>query len=51
MSVKDFAKLYDQLPANQVAAIPSLYTAPLLFSMFITGLFGLKKFWWVYIPS
>ncbi len=50
MGVKDFAKLYDQIPANQVAAIPSLHSAyPLLFSLFITGLFGLKKFWWVYI--
>ncbi len=50
MGIKDFAKLYDQLPANQVAAIPSLHSAyPLLFSLFVTGLFGLKRFWWVYI--
>lgn len=50
MGVRNFAELYDKLPANQVAAIPSLHSAyPLLFSMFITGLFGLKKFWWVYI--
>lgn len=50
MGIKDFAKLYDQLPANPVAAIPSLHSAyPLLFTLFITGLFGFKKFWWVYI--
>lgn len=50
MGVENFAKLYDQLPANQVAAVPSLHSAyPLLFSLFITGLFGLKRFWWVYI--
>lgn len=50
IGVNDFGKLYDQLPANQVAAIPSLHSAyPLLFSLFITGLYGFKRFWWVYI--
>lgn len=50
MGVKNFAEVYNNLPANQVAAVPSLHSAyPLLFSMFVTGLFGLKRFWWVYI--
>ena len=49
MGVKNFAEVYNNLPANQVAAVPSLHSAyPLLFSLFITGLFGLKRFWWVY---
>ena len=50
MGVNDFAKLYDELPANQVAAIPSLHSAyPLLFSLFITRLYGMKRFWWIYV--
>jgi len=50
MGVKNFAEVYNNLPANQVAAIPSLHSAyPLLFSLFVTGVFGLKRFWWVYV--
>lgn len=50
MGITNFSEIYDNLPANPVAAIPSLHSAyPLLFSLFITGLFGLKRFWWVYI--
>lgn len=50
MGINDFDKLYDQLPANPVAAIPSLHSAyPLLISLFTTGLFGMKRFWWIYI--
>lgn len=50
MGVKNFAEFYDKLPANQVAAMPSLHSAyPMLFALFVTGIYGLKKFWWVYI--
>lgn len=50
MGVKNFSEIYSKLPANEVAAIPSLHSAyPLLFVLFVTGLFGLKKYWWVYI--
>jgi hypothetical protein len=50
MGVKNFTELYNNIPANQVAAVPSLHSAfPMLFSMFVTGLFGMKRFWWVYI--
>lgn len=50
MGITNFSEIYDNLPANPVAAVPSLHSAyPLLFSLFITGLFGLKRFWWVYI--
>lgn len=50
MGITNFSEIYNNLPANPVAAVPSLHSAyPLLFSMFITGLFGLKKYWWVYI--
>ena len=50
MGVKNFTELYNNIPANQVAAVPSLHSAfPMLFSMFVTGIFGMRKFWWVYI--
>lgn len=50
MGVKNFTELYNNIPANQVAAVPSLHSAfPMLFSMFVTGLFGMRRFWWVYI--
>jgi membrane-associated phospholipid phosphatase len=50
MGVKNFTELYDRLPANQVAAVPSLHSAyPMLFALFVTGIFGIKKFWWVYV--
>ena len=50
MGVKNFAEVYNNLPANQVAAVPSLHSAfPTLFALFVTGLFGMKKFWWVFL--
>lgn len=50
MGVKNFTELYNNIPANPVAAVPSLHSAfPMLFAMFVTGLFGMKKFWWVYV--
>ena len=50
MGITNFSEIYDNLPANPVAAVPSLHSAyPLLFSLFITGLFGMKRFWWVYV--
>lgn len=50
MGVKNFTELYNNIPANQVAAIPSLHSAfPMLFAMFVTGLYGMRRFWWVYI--
>lgn len=51
MGIEDFSDIYsNRLPANEVAAVPSLHSAyPLLFSLFITGLFGLRRFWWVYM--
>lgn len=50
MGVDNFSEVYAQLPANEVAAVPSLHSAyPLLFSMFVAGIFGVKKYWWVYV--
>lgn len=50
MGVKNFTELYNNIPANPVAAIPSLHSAfPMLFAMFVTGLYGMKRFWWVYV--
>jgi hypothetical protein len=50
MGITNFSEIYNNLPANPVAAVPSLHSAyPLLFSLFITGLFGLRRYWWVYV--
>jgi hypothetical protein len=50
MGIHNFTEIYDKLPANQVAAVPSLHSAyPMLFSLFVTGIFGFKKYWWVFI--
>ncbi len=50
IGVKDFSQIYANLPANPVAAVPSLHSAyPLLFTLFITRIWGLRRFWWVYI--
>ncbi len=50
MGINNFSEVYDKLPANQVAAVPSLHSAyPMLFSLFVTGIFGFKKYWWVYM--
>lgn len=49
MGIHNFTEIYDKLPANQVAAVPSLHAAyPTLAALFVTGIFGLKKYWWVF---
>ncbi len=50
MGIENFSEIYNRLPANQVAAMPSLHSAyPMLAALFVTGIFGFKRFWWVYI--
>jgi hypothetical protein len=50
MGVTNFSQFYAELSPNPVAAVPSLHSAyPLLFALFFTKLFGLKRTWWVYI--
>jgi len=49
MGIQNFSEVYSRLPANPVAAVPSLHSAyPLLFSLFVVLAFG-KKYWWVFI--
>jgi hypothetical protein len=49
MGIQDFSEVYSRLPANPVAAVPSLHSAyPLLFAMFTVLAFG-KKYWWVFL--
>lgn len=49
MGIQNFSEVYSKLPANPVAAVPSLHSAyPLLFSVFIVLAFG-KKYWWVFL--
>lgn len=50
MGIENFSEVYANIPANPVAAVPSLHSAyPLLFSLFIVSSFGWKKYWWVFI--
>ncbi len=49
MGVQNFSEIYSNLPANPVAAVPSLHSAyPLLFVLFIIRAFG-KKYWWTFV--
>ncbi len=49
MGIQNFSEVYNRLPANPVAAVPSLHSAyPLLFSLFVLLAFG-RKFWWIFI--
>ncbi len=49
MGIQNFSEVYANLPANPVAAVPSLHSAyPLLFSLFVIMAFG-KKYLWVLI--
>ncbi len=49
MGIQNFSEVYNRLPANPVAAVPSLHSAyPMLFSLFVIMAFG-KKYWWVFI--
>ena len=49
MGIQDFSEAYSRLPANPVAAVPSLHSAyPLLFALFVIIAFG-KKYAWVLI--
>lgn len=49
MGIQNFSEVYNRLPANPVAAVPSLHSAyPMLFSMFVVMAFG-KKYWWVFV--
>ena len=48
MGIQNFSEVYKQIPANPVAAVPSLHSAyPLLFSIFVVLAFG-RKYWWVF---
>lgn len=50
MGVTNFSELYAQLSPNAVAAMPSLHSAyPLLFTLFVWRLFGVRKTWWVLV--
>lgn len=47
MGIENFSEVYANIPANPVAAVPSLHSAyPMLFTLFIVLAFG-KKYWWV----
>lgn len=49
MGIQNFSEVYANLPANPVAAVPSLHSAyPLLFSLFVIVAFG-KKYWWALV--
>ncbi|MEO5690886.1 MAG: phosphatase PAP2 family protein [Candidatus Saccharimonadales bacterium] len=49
MGIQNFSEVYNKLPANPVAAVPSLHSAyPLLFSLFVVLAFG-RKYWWVFV--
>jgi hypothetical protein len=49
MGIQDFSEVYSRLPANPVAAVPSLHSAyPLLFALFVVLAFG-RKYWWVFV--
>lgn len=48
MGIENFSEVYANIPANPVAAIPSLHSAyPMLFSLFVVLAFG-RKYWWVF---
>ncbi len=50
MGIKDFSEVYANLPTNPVAAVPSLHSAyPLLFSLFVVRIWGLRRSWWVFV--
>lgn len=50
MGIQNFSEVYSRLPANPVAAVPSLHSAyPLIFSLFILQAFGWRRYWWVLI--
>lgn len=50
MGIQNFSEIYANLPANPVAAVPSLHSAyPMLFSLFIVSIYGFKKYWWVFL--
>ena len=47
MGVENFSEVYHHLPANAVAAVPSLHSAyPLLISLFIIKIVGFKRGVW-----
>lgn len=47
MGVENFSEVYQRLPANPVAAVPSLHSAyPLLVCLFLIRILGLKKAGW-----
>lgn len=49
MGIQNFSEVYSKMPANPVAAIPSLHSAyPLLFCLFVILAFG-KKYIWTFI--
>lgn len=50
MGVNNFSEVYSNMSPNEVAAVPSLHSAyPLLFTLFIIRLFGIRRTWWVLI--
>lgn len=50
MGVTNFSEIYNNLSPNEVAAVPSLHAAyPLLSTLFIWKLFGLRRSWWVIV--
>lgn len=49
MGIQNFSEVYSKLPANPVAAVPSLHSAyPMLFSLVVVLAFG-KKYWLVFV--
>lgn len=50
MGVTNFSEVYSQMSPNPVAAVPSLHSAyPLLFSLFLVRMYGLRKLWWIFL--
>jgi hypothetical protein len=46
MGVENFSSVYANLSPNPVAAVPSLHAAyPLLFTLFLSSVFGWRKMW------
>lgn len=49
MGIQNFSEIYRTIPANPVAAVPSLHSAyPMLFSLFVVIGFG-RQYWWVFL--
>ncbi len=50
MGVENYSEVYQRLPANPVAAVPSLHSAyPFLVSLFVIKMIGFKRGFWILI--